>query len=126
TAKSVGSFDMKPVGDRRRAYFFIALFLAVACRADGVAPANSHLAQPGEPVVKVRIGACAITGGFIHLYTALDNRLFDKYGINAEHIVVRGGAVAMAGLASDEINFLYCNADANIARLGAGEGGKTL
>jgi len=71
-----------------------------------------YLAKAGEPVVKVRIGACAITGGFIHLYAALDNRLFDKYGINAEHIVVRGGAVAMAGLASDEINFLYCNADA--------------
>src|SRR5207249_4043111 len=84
-----------------------ALFLAVVCRADGVAHANPYLAKPGEPAVKVRIGACAITGGFIHLYTALDNRLFDKYGINAEHIVVRGGAVAMAGLASDEINFLY-------------------
>src|SRR6266540_3034976 len=94
------TFDMKPVGDRRRAYFCIALFLAVVCRADGMAHANPYLGKPGEPAVKVRIGACAITGGFIHLYTALDNRLFDKYGINAEHILVRGGAVAMAGLAS--------------------------
>ena len=71
-------------------------------------------------MVKVRIGTCAITGGFIHLYAALDNRLFDKYGIQAEHIVVRGGAVALAGLVSDEINFLYCNADANIVRIGTG------
>jgi ABC-type nitrate/sulfonate/bicarbonate transport system substrate-binding protein len=120
------TFDMKPVGDRRRAYFFIALFLAVVCRADGRAYGNPYLARPGEPAVKVRIGACAITGGFIHLYTALDNRLFDKYGINAEHILVRGGAVAMAGLASDEINFLYCNADANIVRIGTGADGKLV
>ena len=117
---------MKPVGDRRRRYFFFALILAVVCRADSVAHGNPYLAKPGEAAVKVRIGACAITGGFIHLYTALDNRLFDKYGINAEHIVVRGGAVAMAGLASDEINFLYCNADANIVRIGTGADGKLV
>src|SRR6266498_4011475 len=85
---------MKPVGDRRRRYFFIALVLAVVCRADSVAHGNPYLAKPGEPAVKVRIGACAITGGFIHLYTALDNRLFDKYGINAEHNVVRIGTGA--------------------------------
>src|SRR5438445_12894658 len=39
----------------------------------------------------------------MHLYTALDNRIFDKYGIATEHVVLRGGAVAMAALASDEI-----------------------
>lgn len=90
------------------------------------AGANPYLAKPGEPAAKVRIGACAVTGGFIHLYTGLDNRLFDKYGINAEHIVVRGGAVAMAGLAADEIQFLYCNADANIVRIGVGADGKLV
>lgn len=76
--------------------------------------------------MKVRIGTCAVTGGFIHLYTALDHRIFDKYGINPEHVVVRGGNVAMAALASDEISFLYCNADANIARIGAGADGKLV
>ena len=76
--------------------------------------------------MKVRIGTCAVTGGFIHLYTALDHRLFDKYGIYAEHVVVRGGNIAMAALASDEISFLYCNADANIARIGAGADGKLV
>ena len=104
-------------------FAFSVLFLFAVgevCRA------NRYLAKPGEPAVKVRIGACAITGGFIHLYTALDNRIFDKYGITAEHIVVRGGAVAMAGLGSDEINFLYCNADANIVRIGTGADAKLV
>jgi ABC-type nitrate/sulfonate/bicarbonate transport system substrate-binding protein len=88
--------------------------------------ANPYLAKPGAVPMKVRIGTCAVTGGFIHLYTALDHRLFDKYGINAEHVVVRGGNVAMAALAADEISFLYCNADANIARIGAGADGKLV
>jgi ABC-type nitrate/sulfonate/bicarbonate transport system substrate-binding protein len=117
---------MKLISDRLRVRFFAALLVGVLCGAGGNVYANPYLAKPGEPAVKVRIGACAITGGFIHLYTALDNRLFDKYGINAEHIVVRGGAVAMAGLASDEINFLYCNADANIVRIGTGADGKLV
>jgi ABC-type nitrate/sulfonate/bicarbonate transport system substrate-binding protein len=117
---------MTLVRDHRPAYFFIALVLTVVCRANGVVHGNPYLTKPGEPMVKVRIGACAITGGFIHLYAALDNRLFDKYGINAEHILVRGGAVAMAGLASEEINFLYCNADANIVRIGTGADGKLV
>jgi NitT/TauT family transport system substrate-binding protein len=117
---------MKLVGARSNRYLFVALALAVTCRAGSVAHGNPYLAKPGEPVVKVRIGACAITGGFIHLYAALDNRLFDKYGVHAEHVYVRGGAVAMAGLASDEINFLYCNADANIVRIGTGADAKLV
>jgi NitT/TauT family transport system substrate-binding protein len=67
-----------------------------------------------------------VTGGFIHLYTALENRLFDKYGITPEHVFVRGGNVAMAALAADEINFLYCNADANIGRIGSGVDAKLI
>jgi len=111
-------------GARARLRLFFAG--AALCQLGSLVYANPYLAKPGEPVVKVRIGACAITGGFIHLYAALDNRLFDKYGVNAESIVVRGGAVAMAGLASDEINFLYCNADTNIVRIGAGADGKLV
>ena len=103
------------------------LFLGtLAAIGGGAAFANPYLAKSGDAPIKVRIGACAITGGFIHLYAALDHRLFDKYGIQAEHIVVRGGAVAAAGLGSDEINFLYCNADANIVRIGAGADGKLV
>ena len=104
----------------------ITLAFALVGASNDVGYANPYLANPGEPVVKVRIGTCAVTGGFIHLYAALDNRLFDKYGINAEHVVVRGGSVAIAALAADEINFLYCNADANIVRIGAGADGKLV
>lgn len=99
---------------------------ALAGMDGGLAFANPYLAKAGEASAKVRIGTCAVTGGFIHLYTALDNRLFEKYGIAAEHVFVRGGSVAMAALASDEISFLYCNADANIARIGAGADGKLV
>jgi NitT/TauT family transport system substrate-binding protein len=114
------------IGDRLSRYFVTVLFAALLWGTGGVGNANPYLAKPGEPAVKIRIGACAITGGFIHLYAALDNHLFDKYGINAEHIVVRGGAVGMAGLGSDEIQFLYCNADANIVRIGVGADAKLV
>jgi ABC-type nitrate/sulfonate/bicarbonate transport system substrate-binding protein len=90
------------------------------------AQANPYLAKPGEVPAKTRIGTCAITGGFMHLYAALENRLFDKYGIDVEHIVVRGGNVALAALAADEIDFLYCNADANIGRIATGVDGKLI
>ena len=88
--------------------------------------ANPYLAKPGEPPMRARIGTCAITGGFIHLYAALDNKIFEKYGVHAEHIVVRGGSVAAAALAADEINFLYCNADTNIARIATGMDAKLI
>jgi ABC-type nitrate/sulfonate/bicarbonate transport system substrate-binding protein len=88
--------------------------------------ANPYLAKAGEPVIKARVGTCAVTGGFIHLYSALNNRIFDKYGINAEHVVLRGGVVAMAALGSDEIQFLYCNADTNIVRIATGADGKLV
>jgi ABC-type nitrate/sulfonate/bicarbonate transport system substrate-binding protein len=90
------------------------------------AQANPYLAKPGEPVVKARVGTCAVTGGFIHLYTALENRIFNKYGINIEHVVLRGGVVGMAALGSDEIQFLYCNADTNIVRIATGADGKLV
>ncbi len=115
---------MKLIRDRAPLSFLIAL--AVICGVIGVGYANPYLAKPAEPLTRVRIGTCAVTGGFIHLYSALDNRIFDKYGIRVEHVVVRGGSVAMAALAADEINFLYCNADANIARIGTGADGKLI
>jgi ABC-type nitrate/sulfonate/bicarbonate transport system substrate-binding protein len=119
-------FNVKLIGNRTLVSLGITLAIAVVCGVSDVGYANPYLARPGEPVAKVRIGTCAVTGGFIHLYAALDNRLFDRYGINAEHVVVRGGSVAIAALAADEINFLYCNADANIVRIGAGADGKLV
>jgi NitT/TauT family transport system substrate-binding protein len=39
---------------------------------------------------------------------------------------MRGGSVALAALAADEIDFLYCNADANIGRIATGVDGKLI
>jgi NitT/TauT family transport system substrate-binding protein len=107
---------------------FVALtFLTVLINAhEEFAHANPYLAKLEEHRVKARVGTCAVTGGFIHLYTALDNRVFDKYGIIPEHVVLRGGVVAMAALGSDEIQFLYCNADTNIVRIATGADGKLV
>lgn len=91
-----------------------------------MAGANPYLPKPGEALLRARIGTCAITGGFIHFYAALDNKLFEKYGVQPEHIVVRGGSVAAAALAADEISFLYCNADANIVRIATGMDAKLV
>ena len=108
------------------AWFALLAVGALTSIWSGLAFANPYLTKPGEATAKIRIGTCAVSGGFIHLYTALDNRLFEKYGITAEHVFVRGGSVAMAALASDEISFLYCNADVNIVRIGAGADGKLV
>jgi NitT/TauT family transport system substrate-binding protein len=90
------------------------------------AGANPYLAKPGEAAVTSRVAACAITGGFIHLYTALDNGLFDKYGIKVEFVSIRGSGVALAALAADEIQFLYCAADATIPGMAAGSDAKLI
>jgi NitT/TauT family transport system substrate-binding protein len=88
--------------------------------------ANPYLAKPGETPVAVRVAACAITGGFIHLYAALDYGLFDKYGVKVEFVSIRGSGVALAALAADEIQFLYCAADATIPGISAGSDAKLI
>ena len=82
--------------------------------------ANPYLAKPGERPINLRIGTCAVTGGFVHLYTALDYGLFEKYGFKAENIFIRGSGPALSALASDEIQFIYCAADGTIPGLAAG------
>jgi len=84
------------------------------------AHANPYLARPGERPVTVRIATCAVSGGFAHLYTALDNHLFDKYGFKMEHVFIRGSGPSLAALAANEIQFLYCAADATLPSLAAG------
>jgi NitT/TauT family transport system substrate-binding protein len=88
--------------------------------------ANPYLARPGEAPVPIRIAACAISGGFIHLYTALDNRLFERYGLRPEFLLVRGAGVSVAALTSNELQFLYCTADAIIPSLAAGAEAKMI
>jgi NitT/TauT family transport system substrate-binding protein len=88
--------------------------------------ANPYVAKPGESAMTSRVAACAITGGFIHLYAALDNGLYDKYGVKVEFVSIRGSGVALAALAADEIQFLYCAADATIPGMAAGSDAKLI
>jgi NitT/TauT family transport system substrate-binding protein len=107
----------------RRFLGFVALILALS---PVQVQANPFLAKPGEAPVPIRIATCAISGGFMHLYTALDNRLFEKYGLKPEFLLVRGAGVSVAALTSNELQFLYCTADAIIPSLAAGAEAKMI
>jgi ABC-type nitrate/sulfonate/bicarbonate transport system substrate-binding protein len=101
---------MTPAGVRNaRSCLWVIVFILTA--AAGPARANPYLPKPGESPIPARVGSCAITGGFIHLYSALQNGLFDRYGIKLEHISLRGGVVSLAALSADEIQFVYCSGD---------------
>ena len=82
--------------------------------------ANPYLPKPGEKILSFRISTCAVSGGFIHLYTALDNGLFDKYGMKFENIFIRGSGPNLSALAGDEVQFTYCASDGLIPGLAAG------
>ena len=117
---------MPVVGSLLIALLFVLVFTVAA-------HANPYLPKPGEKLVKVRIATCAVSGGFAHLYTALDYGIFEKYGIKMEHIFIRGSNAALAALAADEIQFLYCAAEATIpglcqrsrCQIGGGTAGQT-
>lgn len=103
---------------RSRAWLGIAVAIILAF--SNPVQANPYLAKPGEKVISLRIATCAVSGGFAHLYTALDNNLFEKYGFKMEHVYIRGSGPSLAALSADEIQFLYCAADATIPSLAAG------
>jgi NitT/TauT family transport system substrate-binding protein len=84
------------------------------------ATANPYVPGPGERPINVRIATCAVSGGFAHLYTAIENNLFEKYGFKLEHVYIRGSGPSLAALIADEIQFLYCAADATIPSLASG------
>lgn len=97
------------------------LFAAfVILLASAPAAANPYLPKPGERLLSMRVSTCAVSGGFIHLYTALDNGLFDKYGVKLENIFIRGSAQNLTALATDEVQFTYCASDAIIPGMAAG------
>ena len=81
---------------------------------------NPFLAQAGEPVKSLKVATCAVSGGFVHLYTALEGNLFQKYGLHVDHVTIRGSSAALAAMTSGEIHFLYCAADATIPGLASG------
>ncbi len=95
----------------------IAFFLSLVA---SVSFANPYLPKPGEKTLSFRISTCAVSGGFIHLYTALDNGLFDKYGMKFENIFIRGSGPNLSALAGDEVQFTYCASDAIIPGMAAG------
>jgi NitT/TauT family transport system substrate-binding protein len=88
--------------------------------AHAIVFANPYLPKLGEKTLSMRISTCAVSGGFIHLYTALDNGLFDKYGMRFENVFIRGSAQNLTALASDEVQFTYCAADGTIPGLATG------
>src|SRR5918996_2199109 len=94
---------------------FLILFLLASS-----ALANPYLPKAGEKPLSMRVSTCAVSGGFVHLYTALDNGLFDKYGIKFENIFIRGSAQNLTALATDEVQFTYCASDAIIPGMAAG------
>lgn len=98
----------------------VFLSLALLIGSAAFAQVNPYIARSGERPVNIRIATCAVSGGFAHLYTALENNLFDKYGFKMEHVFIRGSGPALAALMADEIQFLYCAADATLPSLSAG------
>jgi len=124
--------EVKAIAWQRRIEFFLPLprallswpVLLIAILLGGGASrnveANPYLARSGERAVGIRIATCAVSGGFAHLYTALENRLFDRYGFRIEHVFIRGSGPSLAALTADEIQFLYCAADATIPSLAIG------
>lgn len=95
--------------------------------AGGSAPsANPYLAREGQAPTHVKIATCAVTGGFVHLYTALDANVFAKYGLNVEHVLIRGSGPALAAMSAGEVQFLYCAAEATLPGLATGADAKIV
>lgn len=84
------------------------------------AGANPYLPKPGEKPATIRIATSAVTGGFVHLYAALDHGIFEKYGLRSEHIYIRGSSPSLAALTNDQIQFTYGAADGSLPALASG------
>ena len=97
----------------------IALFLVTSPLALNTF-ANPYLPKPGERMVPLRVATSAVSGGFIHLYSALDYGIFEKYGFKIEHIYIRGQSPALAALAADQLQFNYGAADGSLPGIAAG------
>jgi NitT/TauT family transport system substrate-binding protein len=91
-----------------------------------ISNANPFLPKSAEAPTTVHVATCAVSGGFVHLYTAMDNGIFDKYAIKVDHKFISGSAMNLAALAGDEISFLYCAADGTIPGLASGIDGKLV
>jgi ABC-type nitrate/sulfonate/bicarbonate transport system substrate-binding protein len=101
------------------AIFLVLLFARIAA-------ANPYLPKAGEKPATIRVATSAITGGFVHLYTALDNGIFDKYGLRTEHIYIRGSSPSLAALTNGQIQFTYGAADGSLPALASGVEAKII
>ena len=108
------------MGTMRRNAMTCLLLVPMLILMASWASANPYLAKPGETPVPVRVSTCAVSGGFTHMYAAVDARLFDKYGLRTEHIYIQGSGPGLTALTVNEIQFLYCAGDATIPGLAAG------
>jgi NitT/TauT family transport system substrate-binding protein len=84
------------------------------------ASANPYLPKAGERPITLRVATSAVTGGFVHFYSALDYGIFEKYGLKCEHIYIRGQSPALAALAGDQLQFTYGAADGSLPGLATG------
>lgn len=110
-----------PIGARAvKPWRKIILLLALSSIFAAPAGANPYLAKPGEAAQKIRVATCAISGGFMHLYTAVDQKLFGKYGLQVEFISISGSGTSLAALSANEIDLLYCAGEATIPGLASG------
>ncbi|MBM4297835.1 MAG: hypothetical protein FJ143_08855, partial [Deltaproteobacteria bacterium] len=94
-----------------------ALFVSLFASAAG---ANPYLPKAGDRAVNIRVGTSAVSGGFVHLYTGLENKIFEKYGLRIEHVYIRGQSPALAALGGDELQFNYGAADGSLPGIAAG------
>jgi len=100
------------------------MLATVSIPAPALAQSGAYLAKPGEAPQPVIVATCAVSGGFIHMYAALDQNLFAKYGLAVKHVVIRTATnINLAALATDEIQFLYCAGDSTIPGMAAGSDG---
>lgn len=74
------------------AVFIVSLLLSGFCSATSFAQS-------------IRIAIPGISGTLLPLYVAQDKRLFKKYGLDSELIMVRSGSVAVQSLLAGEIQF---------------------
>ena len=89
-------------------------------------PTGPYLARACEAPIPVKVATCALTGGFVHLYTAVETDVFAKYGLRVEHTLIRGSGAALAALSVGEIQFLYCAADATVPGIASGSDVKVV
>ena len=114
---------------RNRTSRALIALIAIFTLGTGLLPpaaANPYLIKPGEKPVSIKVGTPAVSGGFMHLYAAMDAGLFDKYGLKIEHVYFQGAHVALAALSTNEIQFLYSAADATIPGMATGVDGKLI